>query len=71
MPSERQLEYLREYERLKHIEVAPGEYKNSVGIIFEITDVNKESETAMVKTTKSGMTKERTFHWCRKNLTRL
>ena len=71
MPSERQLEYLREYERLKHIEVIPGEYRNSSGISFEITDVDKASETATVKTVKSGLTRERTLHWCRKNLVRI
>lgn len=68
MMSPRQQEYLKEYERLKHIEVLPGEYENNSGIYFEVLSVDKESETAEVKTIKSGLIQKRTLHWCRKNL---
>jgi hypothetical protein len=68
MQSQRQLEYLQEYERLKHIEVIPGDYENSSGIKFQILSIDKDSDTAQVKTVKSGLVKNRTLHWCRKNL---
>jgi hypothetical protein len=68
MQSQRQIEYLQEYERLKHIEIIPGDYENISGIKFQILSVDKELETAKVKTVKSGVLNTRTLHWCRKNL---
>ena len=35
-----------------------------------IMSINEAAERALVKTLKSGNERERTLHWCRKNLVR-
>ena len=68
-----QKKYFEEFEKYKHINVSIGIYqmKNNSNIRVEIQTINEEIETAIVKTLKSGYSKERTFHWCRKNLERI
>lgn len=59
--------YLEEYEKFKHIEIAPGLYSQN-GIEFEIVSVDNEKDCATIKTIKSGVIKVKTLHWCRKKL---
>ena len=58
--------YLEEFEKYKHIEITPGEYVNKDGIGFRVLSINED--VATVQTIRSGMTRTRTLHWCRKNL---
>jgi len=64
--------YLQEYEKYKHIQLEKGEYmmKSNPAIKVMIMSINEEAERALVKTLKSGNERERTLHWCRKNLVR-
>ena len=64
--------YLQEYEKYKHIQLEKGEYmmKSNPTIKVMIMSINEEAERALVKTLKSGNERERTLHWCRKNLVR-
>lgn len=64
----RQQQYLAEYERLKHITITPGSYKTVQHIDVEVVEVDETTETALVRTSKSGAERVRTLHWCRKNL---
>ena len=65
-----QQRYLEEYEKYKHIEIIPGEYhlKSNPTIKVIVLSVHKDIARALVKTMKSGNERERTLHWCRKNL---
>lgn len=65
-----QQRYIEEYEKYKHIVVEPGEYylKSNPAISLIVVSVHEEIERAVVKTVKSGNERERTLHWCRKNL---
>jgi len=67
-----QQKYLEEYEKYKHIPLENGEYymKSNPTIRVMIMSINEEAERALVKTIKSGNERERTLHWCRKNLVR-
>ncbi len=67
-----QQRYLEEYEKYKHIQVNEGEYslKSNPTIKVMIMSINEEAERALVRTLKSGNERERTLHWCRKNLVR-
>ncbi len=60
--------YLEEYEKYKDIEITTGDYSNKDGIRFSVLSINEEEQKAEVQTTKSGVIKTRTLHWCRKNL---
>jgi hypothetical protein len=63
----------KEIERLKSIEILPGEYQliSQPGIIYEILSTDENSQTALVKTVKSGFEQTKTLHWCRKRLKRV
>ena len=65
-----QQKYLEEYEKYKHIEVVPGEYylKSNPAISLVVVSICEDLTRAVVKTVKSGNERERTLHWCRKNL---
>ena len=67
-----QQKYLKEYEKYKHIQVEEGEHhmKSNPTIRVMIMSINDEAERVLVKTLKSGNERERTLHWCRKNLVR-
>lgn len=69
--NQRQEEFLAEYERLRNVIIEPGLYKTSQHISVEVISVNEEMQTAVVRTAKSGVEKERTLHWCRKNLVKM
>jgi hypothetical protein len=62
----------REIERLKTIEILPGEYVHKTELVgYTVISVNNEEQTALVKTTKSGFEKTKTLYWCRKRLRRV
>ncbi len=65
-----QQRYLEEYEKYKHIEITPGEYylKSNPTIKLVVISVHEDINRVLVKTVKSGNERERTLHWCRKNL---
>jgi hypothetical protein len=67
-----QRKYLEEYEKYKHVQLEEGEYvmKSNPAIKVAIVSINEETERALIKTLKSGNERERTLHWCRKNLAR-
>jgi len=67
-----QQRYLEEYEKYKHIQLEEGEYamKSNPTIKVMIMSINEEAERALVRTLKSKNERERTLHWCRKNLVR-
>lgn len=62
--------YLEEYNKYKHIVISPGIYKdkNKLSLEYEISNIDLEKETATVTTAHSGVSKSRTLHWIRKNL---
>jgi len=64
-----QEEYLREYNKYKDIQLFLGAYKNKEGISFEIIEITEEK--IKVRTTKSGIIKDKTPHWCKKYLIRI
>ena len=67
-----QEKYLEEYGKYKNVPIETGHYslKSNSLIKVEILSINLEKETVQVKTIKSGFVKEKTLHWCRKNLIR-
>tara|TARA_R110002020_G_scaffold124200_4_gene281151 strand:- start:1283 stop:1537 length:255 start_codon:yes stop_codon:yes gene_type:complete len=67
-----QQRYLQEYEKYKHIQIDKGEYhmRSNPTIKVMIMSINEAAERVLVKTLKSGNERERTLHWCRKNLVR-
>ncbi len=69
--SENQKHYLEEYEKFKHIEVLVGFYclSNNPRFLCRVLSIN--GENAEVESTNSGLTRTRTLHWCRKNLTQI
>ena len=61
--------YLAEYEKYKHINIAPGLYKkNERAILIEVLEVDEEGEKVVVKTMQSEHVHTKTLHWCRKYL---
>jgi len=62
--------YLEEYEKYKHIVVSPGVYQHRErsDIKYDVSDVDTKTEKATVRTIHSGVSKQRTLHWCRKYL---
>jgi len=66
---ESQKRYLEEYEKYKDVKISIGPCQHKTEHIdYEIVEINEEEQWVIVKTTKSGFTKKRTLHWCRKNL---
>jgi len=62
--------YLEEYEKYKHIKIKHEIYRlrSNRQIMYEVLDINDREEKAVVKSMASGVERERTLHWCRKNL---
>jgi hypothetical protein len=62
--------YLEEYEKYKHVQLILGEYrlKSNRTVVFSILNIEEASEKALIRSTASGVERERTLHWCRKNL---
>jgi len=67
-----QQKYLQEYEKYKNVKVQEGEYhmRSNPTIKVMIMSINEAAERVLVRTLKSGNERERTLHWCRKNLVR-
>jgi len=67
-----QQRYLQEYEKYKNVKVQEGEYhmRSNPTIKVMIMSINEAAERVLVRTLKSGNERERTLHWCRKNLVR-
>lgn len=66
--SQKQLQYEEEYLKYKDILITPGLYKSKQNIEHEVVSIDYDKELAMVTTIHSDFTKQRTLHWCRKNL---
>ena len=66
--NEKQQKFIDGYNSLKNISMHIGEYKSDQFILMEIVSIDQEKQTAVVKTTKSGVEKVKTLHWCRKHL---
>jgi len=62
--------YLEEYEKYKNVKIKHQTYKlkSNRNILYEVFDVDESGEKAIVKSVASGVERERTLHWCRKNL---
>ncbi len=62
--------YLEEYEKYKYIKIENQIYtlKSNELILYEVVDISEREERATVRSVASGMERERTLHWCRKNL---
>jgi len=62
--------YLQEYEKYRHVKIEHRKYKlkSNGSIIYEILDISEDKDKAIIKSVASGMERERTLHWCRKNL---
>jgi hypothetical protein len=59
----------KEIESLKHIQILPGEYVHvSEPIRYIVVLVDEDTQTAIVRTAKSGFERLRTLYWCRKHL---
>lgn len=65
--------YQEEYEKYKHIQLELGKYKLSSNemIEYEITFLDDEKEIATLLTLSSKNIKNKTYHWCRKNLIKI
>ena len=62
--------YLEEYERYKNVKIKHQTYKlkSNRNILYEVLDVDEAREKVIIKSIASGVERERTLHWCRKNL---
>ena len=65
----KQQEYIEEYEKYKHVVIAPGFFflKNT-SIRYEVLSSDDLGEIVSIKTIKTGNVFTKTLHWCRKNL---
>lgn len=65
--------YQEEYEKYKHIEIVCGKYmlaSNNM-IDYLITDIDSQKEMATLLTLSSKNVKQKTLHWCKKNLVKI
>ena len=67
--SKAQEKYLEEYEKYKNINITEDTYiLRDTSIKYNILKIDKDNQTALVETVHSGIQRNKTLHWCRKNL---
>ena len=62
--------YLEEYEKYEHIKIYKKLYKlkSNKSILYKVLDVDEVKESVLIESRSSGVKRQRTLHWCRKNL---
>ncbi len=62
--------YQEEYEKFKHVNITCGKYKLASNNFIEylIIGIDEQKEMATLLTLSSKNVKQKTLHWCRKNL---
>lgn len=67
--SNRQAEYLAEYEKYKHIVILSGRnYVLKSNLFFKYFVIEVNGEEVKLMNLKTGNEVTKTLHWCRKNL---
>ena len=71
MVSENQQKYLEEFEKYKHVRLSKSEIYVKKSMITEkviLKKIDKKKKVAIIKNIRTGTEREKTLHWCRKNL---